>query len=137
MTTNDVAERELSRFLALAAASGEDCAFLMPTCEVDEYWHRLLSQPEAYLAFCDRVAGAPVEHIQRGGIARLPWVELYHARHGELPRIWFQDDNAYASYQRTGEVLASWDCSPEVQSQRDRTDRNRRRQTPSTVHAGA
>ena len=140
MTTHsavqDVAERELGRFLALAAASGDGQAFLMPKCRVDEHWHQLLADPEAYRVFCERVAGGHVEHVKNGGVDRLPWVSLYHARHGALPRVWFENDADFAAYQRTGEVIASWDCNPSVQRKRERQTPSKPAAQPSTATGG-
>ena len=135
MTTHgvvsDMAERELGRFLALAASSSDANEFVMPMGAVDECWHRLLKQPDAYQRFCDRVAGGAVAHVKGRGAGRLPWVERYHACLGALSRVWFQNDAAYAEYQRAGEVWASWDCTPDLQSERDR-----RRRPPVMVRDG-
>jgi len=109
---NVLADRELARFLSLAVESGDFDRFKMPACEIDARWHALLEDSATYDAFCVEHTGIRLDHVKRGGYCRLDWVDTYHGRYGALPRNWFDTDAAYAEYQRTGEVFASWDCQP-------------------------
>ncbi|MEU6233689.1 hypothetical protein [Kitasatospora sp. NPDC047058] len=48
----------------------------------------------------------------------MTWVAACEEAYGRLPEVWFTDENgtidsaAHNRYQETGQVWASWKCSP-------------------------
>lgn len=109
---------ELEKFLRIAAeiTDAEEGSALMPFSLIDEHWHLLLSDQQAYQALSRQVAGVVVGHQECQGYGELEWVRRYKDRHGPLPEIWFWshtgefDRGAMADYRRSGEWRANWTC---------------------------
>ncbi|MFE6049906.1 hypothetical protein ACFQ6N_04055 [Kitasatospora sp. NPDC056446] len=112
---------ELGRFFTIAAHRIEagQAAPEMFSAAVDAAWHRLVSDPAAYDAFALRHAGRRLAHAEDAGTGLVSWVGAYEEAYGPLPEVWFTDAHgtvdteALAHYRETGEVRASWNCSPE------------------------
>ncbi|MFL9684723.1 hypothetical protein [Streptomyces sp. KL110A] len=119
MSTITIEQRELGRFLALAAqrlARGEGPAEMFSRA-VDAAWHELLPTP-GYAAFSAEHAGTVLGHREMKGFGPVDWVGAYEEAYGPLPEIWFTDEagvlheDALARYRETGRVVAEWDCGP-------------------------
>lgn len=121
-------KRELGRFFSIAAEyhqrSGRSA--MMPRCVVDSMWHQLISQPDELNAIIKEYVGVDttIDHAKSDGEGELPWAEIYHARFGELPRIWFispegmLNKQALNIYEHTGTLRMSWDCTPAFNDKR-------------------
>jgi hypothetical protein len=111
---------ELGRFFAVAQTyhqeTGEQA--FMPACPVDSEWHRLLSAPDEYRAFCHDALGRDIPHQPVKGEGELAWSKTYEKLYGSLPEVWFRDSFGVINtvrrqkYLETGVFYASWDCSP-------------------------
>ena len=114
------AQAELSRFFVIAHERSMRGALTpMPSGLVDEHWHSLLEEENAYRQFCMEQVGIIVKHVPNTGFGELPWVADYHAAFGQLPSTWFADASgkvdqvAYERYLQSGAVVTSWDCAPQ------------------------
>lgn len=98
---------------------------------IDEVWHELESDKEAYDAFCRETWG---EHVMHNAWAKgdpvyyeIPWVSEYESAYGKLSSIWFADKNGsidqelFDHYKSTGKVeripprsgaFMTCDCKP-------------------------
>ncbi|MCD9145913.1 hypothetical protein [Streptomyces albireticuli] len=128
ITTTDVesvterqALAELSKFFQLhAARTGRGDSSFMPmfSGRIDEAWHRLSDDRQAYAQFCTDNAGRQVTHVSTLGRGPIQWTSDYEARFGALPVIWFAattgsiNQAAYELYRSTGRIEASWNCGP-------------------------
>ena len=121
------AERELARYFALASSTPRRMEMFSPM--VDGVWHDLLTEREKYRRFCHRTCGHVVRHdtTSRSEVPRLiPWVADYHRNYGSLHPVWFLDEDGQPAshlvslYLRTGNVVASWDCTPVIETVKPR-----------------
>lgn len=124
---------ELERVIELSRETRRPLA--MFSAGIDAVWHRLIETGEAYRRFCTRVAGGPVQHVQREFRIKhdpntppenesehlsFDWIPLYERRYGPLSLAWFAkecgsvDVAAFERYQRDGCVDASWSCGVET-----------------------
>ncbi len=115
-----VLDQELSRFFQIGKQLFDETGNLamMPTCVVDEHWHRLI-EANKIDSFAAEHLGDDIEvtHIEAGGVNPLNWVDRYEATFGPLNPVWFTGENGlnaelYNEY--TGGALPdmSWDCTP-------------------------
>ncbi|MFF2044157.1 hypothetical protein ACFVVX_27420 [Kitasatospora sp. NPDC058170] len=120
---NDTIEiTELGRFLSIAgrrlAVGGT--APEMFSGAIDAVWHALAKDSQAHAEFTTAHAGRPLAHIEGAGQGRILWVTAYDEAYGPLPEVWFTDESGavdtatHSRYRETGEVWASWKCSPEA-----------------------
>jgi hypothetical protein len=115
VVTREVARTELRKFLALAALA--ETPLEMFSILIDDEWHKLVADPDAYAAFCETTVGHHVAHVEGTDSGEVSWIADYHRQWGELPTIWFTDETgvvdqtAYDLYRRTRTVTASWNCS--------------------------
>ena len=116
---NTEAREELRRFLILATDLQKPLT--MFSAYIDDAWHELMKDEAAYLEFCQSISGRPIEHVPSGKdnpIVCIEWLKEYEARYGDLNPLWFADIDgnvdslSYGAYRRTGEIYASWRCSP-------------------------
>jgi hypothetical protein len=109
---------ELGKFFQLAASGAENLT--MPSEVIDQEWHNLIEDKEAYEQFCIKKCGTVIEHKPCLGDGLVEWTPVYEARFGKLPQTWFIDkqgifdEQAYKGYLETGKWYAGWDCSPAV-----------------------
>ena len=113
---------ELSKFLVLAGEIRKPMT--MFSAFIDEAWHDLLSDPEAYAEFSNAACGSVIGHIAGtapeviGGEPYFGWTSSYQERYGPLPSIWFADKTgridheAHEHFVSTGEIRAAWSCTP-------------------------
>jgi hypothetical protein len=115
----EVARLELAKFFALAMDAPSPPQMFSQF--IDNLWHSMLEgkATEDYVDFSVAACGAIIEHVPLSGEGEVTWVTAYHAKFGQdLPKEWFcnrdgvLDDAAYNEYLRTGDVVASWDCTP-------------------------
>ncbi|HDS2562922.1 TPA: hypothetical protein QHU55_002537 [Klebsiella aerogenes] len=107
------AQEELRKVLQMACQGIEVQMF---SRAIDSVWHSLLESRNEYNAFSIAACGTIIGH--RGGHKNgvVNFIESYERRWGELPNIWFVDENgyfdkdAYQEYIGTGIVQASWNC---------------------------
>ncbi|MFJ3787949.1 hypothetical protein [Kitasatospora sp. NPDC090091] len=87
---------------------------------IDAAWHLLAADAEAHAEFTATHAGRGLLHVEGSGEGFVSWVAAYQEVYGQLPEIWFTDaegmvnTEALARYRESGEVWASWKCSPEA-----------------------
>ena len=111
---------ELGRFLTVAQAYRQETGkqAFMPACPVDTEWHRLLSRPEEYQAFCHRTVGHDIRHEPAKGEGEVEWKGTYERMFGPLPSVWFRDPQGvldelrHREYVDRGVFRAAWDCTP-------------------------
>jgi len=114
--TREAARAELRKFLALAELV--DTPPQMFSELIDDEWHALLDDDAAYADLCNATVGHHVGHHKDAGHGVISWITDYHRQFGDLPPIWFADNNgfvdqdAYDLYRRTRTVTASWRCQP-------------------------
>lgn len=118
--SRELAKEELAKFFSLAAESSERMGMFSPY--IDNTWHQM-EQDGTIDGFAIEACGRPVSHNRwNAGPAFVPWVAQYQEKYGDLPSIWFADEDgkvhedAYADYCATREVIASWDCNPSTSS---------------------
>ncbi|MGH8887303.1 MAG: hypothetical protein ACRDYX_19485 [Egibacteraceae bacterium] len=113
----DRAQEELEKLFRLAAAGVTDLT--MPSKAIDDVWHALLTERDAYERFSMAACGRVIAHRPNEGEGSVAWTREYESRFGMLDPIWFTDQSgvldraAYERYLDTGRFKASWDCSPE------------------------
>ncbi len=120
MSTMTAVRAELGRFLALAGYrfnSGESAPEMFSGA-IDAEWHELAGTAE-FAEFSIEHAGAVARHVEGRGEGYATWVTAYEEQYGPLPKLWFTNENgevdeaAFAAYQETGKVWASWKCGPD------------------------
>lgn len=119
------ATQELEKFFQMAVVYQKETnkPSRMLDCVVDEAWHQILKDELGYQLFCNNAVGQIITHdtdtVRDFGV--IPWVPTYEKMFGQLPKIWFKnnegilDSDTYQSYLKTGIVEASWICNPEIQ----------------------
>lgn len=116
------AEVELSKYLALAVKTGAKVEMFSPA--VDSVWHELLADGDNYRRISLKACGQVVGHDTTSKSAvpeKIGWIEEYHRQFGRMDDVWFRnhlgdlDVDIYGRYQATGEVVASWDCTPLIE----------------------
>jgi hypothetical protein len=123
--SDEVLERELGRFFEAAdfygGVTGDEAK--MPTCIVDDYWHRLIEDSIGYHNLVVRWlgTGVRVEHVKRGGVDVISWIPFYEELTGDkLHDAWFtrRDGSFLEETKRAylaGEYFRmSWDCTPGI-----------------------
>jgi hypothetical protein len=119
---NGIAVRELGRFLRLATRLKNQPMTMFSAC-IDHAWHALLEDKERYESFCRSECGTVLGHLsseecESKKIFSLAWTKAYEEEYGPLPAVWFADKagvidaEAYERFRSTGELLASWSCTP-------------------------
>ncbi|WP_241002617.1 hypothetical protein [Streptomyces sp. CB01881] len=108
------------RFFTIAGrqlAAG-DSAPEMFSGAIDAAWHRLAEDIDAHAEFTTVHAGRRLTHVRGAGTGHITWVAAYEEAFGPLPEVWFTngdgtvDSAAHNRYRETGQVWASWNCSP-------------------------
>ncbi|GAA3982022.1 hypothetical protein FOF52_03900 [Thermobifida alba] len=122
--SREAARTELARFFTVMETAEK--APEMFSAYIDAEWHRLLGSRE-YEALCLEAVGRLVGHRADAGQGTPSWLEVYHERYGNLPRVWFADaegtvdEEMYKRYlatrvsgQRAEQrpLIVSWDCTP-------------------------
>jgi hypothetical protein len=85
---------------------------------IDQVWHELIEDKETYEAFSKEACGYIIGHGENKDEGLVSFVEAYERRYGKLPRIWFFDangvfdENRYAEYLSTGNIISAWVCNP-------------------------
>ena len=118
-TLTDSSNVELAKFLSLAAKTGEELEMFSPW--IDEAWHDKLKIPVAYEKYCKKLFNCTIRHSERSessDSSNISWIAEYERQFGELNDSWFRDSSGslrstmMEEYLWTGEVYASWDCTP-------------------------
>ena len=114
-------EVELGKFFQIASrrmAAGLGKNY-MPGGLIDEVWHTMLKDADRYATFSKAHAGHVLGHAENAGFGTLAWVADYEAKFGTLDKVWFADKSgqidsaSFDEYQRTGQYVTSWDCTPD------------------------
>ncbi|MFE2723258.1 hypothetical protein [Kitasatospora sp. NPDC059327] len=113
---------ELGRFFLITGrrlAAGSTAPEMFSDA-IDSAWHSLIDDATAHEEFTIAHAGRALIHVEGRGEGLVSWVSAYEDAYGPLPEIWFTDasgavnSESLAHYRSTGEVRASWNCSPEA-----------------------
>lgn len=111
------AKKELSKIFVLHT-EGIQNINLPTNSYIDEVWHNMLKDKEAYEKFSLDACGKVVNHLAQPGEGKLEWIESYENKYGKLNDLWFYDVNGELKeeelehYHKNGEVVCSWDCKP-------------------------
>ena len=109
------ARTELAKIFKLAAQGHPVEMF---STAIDDVWHDMLMDRQAYEAFSLQESGAIIGHATTSGEGLISFIKAYEAAYGKLPEIWFTQRNGtydsarYKQYLNSGVVRAQWDCTP-------------------------
>ncbi|WP_156418537.1 hypothetical protein [Aureimonas sp. D3] len=107
--SKEAAIKELGRYFQLRIPGAP-----MFSDYIDDVWHDMMADREAYDEFARTNWGQLVEHheFEEGDAvyAEIPWVKDYEQKFGKLPAVWFArsdgsiDTELQTEYQETGKI---------------------------------